>query len=129
MSGIIYNSALTNFTNFRNVVDDNKEPEDNHAVPIYRHHISDVVKAYSMIGNGECSMRILSILTAYQSCARSGEAEFANLDRAEYDSLVQSVFFKIPQEKVDKWKVCCPSTVQVLSKSCIHLPEDRTSCL
>ena len=60
-----------------------------------------------MIGNGECSMRILSILSAYQSCARSGEAEFANLDQVDYDSLVQSVFFKIPQVKVNKWKVGC----------------------
>ena len=52
-------------------------------------------------------MRILFILTAYQLCARAGEAEFANLDRVEHDSLVQSVFFKVPQEKVDKWKVGC----------------------
>ena len=71
-----------------------------------------------MIGNVECAMRNLLILTAYPLCARSGEAEFSNLDRSAHDALLRTVFFKVPQEKVNKWKVSymtsCPKNVRIV---------------
>ena len=78
---------------------------DQSATPIYRLHITESNKVYSIEGTPEAAKRIFSIITAYQSCGRSGEAETATLENSCYDYLTHKIFTKIVQRKTSKLKV------------------------
>ena len=60
---------------------------------------------YSMEGTPEAVKRIFTILTAYQSCGRSGEAHHATLENSCYDYYTHKFFTKMVQTKTSKMKV------------------------
>jgi len=73
-------------------------------IPIYKHHVESMTKAYAREGSPESAIRAFALVCLRQAAGRLTEQAQITLDGSRYDSFFKCVFGEWPQPKVTKDK-------------------------